>query len=295
MKIGFFSVGIGPFAQPDLIKEVAVNAERLGFATIWASEHVVLFERFASQYPYARGEDLPVALDIPFMNPFIALTYAAAHTTSIRLATGICLVPQYHPLMLAKIVGSLDCLSKGRVALGIGVGWLAEEFQALGIPWERRSQRTREYVDAMREVWGKERSTYRGEFVQFEEVICYPKPVRRAQLPVWAGGHSEAALKRAAEYCNGWCGLNLTLDETRKAIARLRQLLKENGRDEENFEYLVSPVATTTPADLPRYRDAGVDELYLTPLFGQTLDSSTGFGSLLEDLARRWVEPAANL
>src|SRR5262245_26739710 len=206
MKIGFFSIGVGPFAQPDAVDELAVNAERLGFSTLWASEHVVLFERFASQYPYARGEDLPVALDIPFMNPFIALTYAAAHTTRIRLATGVCLVPQYHPLMLAKIVGSLDYLSKGRVALGIGVGWLAEEFRALDIPWEKRSQRTREYIAAMREVWGKERGTYRGEFTQFEAVISNPKPIHGAQLPVWAGGQSEAALKRAAAYCNGWCG-----------------------------------------------------------------------------------------
>ena len=295
MKIGFFSIGIGPFAAPDLIREIAVNAERLGFSTLWSSEHVVLFERFASQYPYARGEDLPVALDIPFMNPFIALTFAAAHTTHIRLATGICLVPEYHPLMLAKIVGSLDSLSKGRLALGIGVGWLAEEFQALGIPWERRSQRTREYVEAMRSVWGNATSSYRGEFVQFEDVMSYPKPVRGAALPVWAGGHSEGALKRAAEYCNGWCGLNMTVDETAQAIARLRQLLKENGREREDFEFLVSPVATATPADLPRYRDAGVDELFLTPLFGQTLDGSGGFASLLEDMAQRWVEPASKL
>lgn len=132
MKIGFFSVGVGPFAQPQVLKEIAVNAERLGFATIWSSEHVVLFDRFASQYPYSRGEDLPVALDIPFMNPFIALTYAAAHTSRIRLATGVCLVPEYPPLMLAKIIGSLDMLSEGRLAVGIGVGWLADEFAALG-------------------------------------------------------------------------------------------------------------------------------------------------------------------
>lgn len=147
----------------------------------------------------------------------------------------------------------------------------------------------------MRTVWANDKASYHGEFVNFDDVMSYPKPTRGAQLPIWAGGHSEGALKRAADYCNGWCGLNLTADEAAQTIARLRRMLKENGRDHEPFEFLVSPVATTTPADLPRYRDAGVDELYLTPLFGQMLDPSIGFAPLLEDLARRWVEPAAKL
>jgi Luciferase-like monooxygenase len=141
MKIGFFAIGIANLARPELITAVATNAERLNFATVWAPEHVVFLERFASRYPYSRGENIPIPTDTPLLNPFLALTYAAARTSRIRLATGICLVPEYNPVLLAKICATLDYLSGGRLALGIGIGWLQEEFKALGIPWEHRSRR----------------------------------------------------------------------------------------------------------------------------------------------------------
>jgi probable F420-dependent oxidoreductase len=295
MKIGFFAIGIGDLARPDLITEVATKAERLNFSTVWAPEHIVLLDRFASRYPYARGEQLPIKLDISLLNPFLALTYAAAHTTRIRLATGICLVPEYHPLLLAKVAASLDYLSGGRLALGIGIGWLAEEFQALGIPWERRAQRTREYIEVMRRVWGDERSSYSGEFVQFEGVRSYPKPIKGEKLPVLVGGQTEPALKRAAAYGDGWCGFNLTPEETAQMINRLRELLKANNRNPEDFEFSVSPVASATPADLRQYRDAGVDELYLTPVFQRQVSTAAEVTKLLEELAHAWVEPAAKL
>ena len=294
MKIGFFAIGIANLARPDLLTAVAVNAERLNFSTVWAPEHVVFLERYASQYPYSRGNNLPVPTEIPLLNPFIALTYAAARTTRIRLATGICLVPEYNPLLLAKICATLDYLSGGRLALGIGVGWLREEFDALGIPWERRAQRTREYVQAMRCVWGEGRS-YSSEFVNFEGVLSYPKPPQGLNLPVLVGGQTEAALKRAASYGNGWCGFNLTADETAQAIKRVRELLKANGRSADSFEFLVSPTADATPDHLKQYRDAGVDELYLTPVFQRALGSEGDVEKLLEELARNWVEPAVKL
>jgi probable F420-dependent oxidoreductase len=295
MKIGFFAIGIGNLARPDLITEVATNAERLNFSTVWAPEHIALLDRFASRYPYARGEQLPIQLDIALLNPFLALTYAAAHTSRIRLATGICIVPEYHPLLLGKVAASLDYLSGGRFALGIGIGWLAEEFQALGIPWERRAQRTREYIEAMRRLWEDERSSYSGEFVQFEGARSYPKPIKGAKLPVLVGGQTEAALKRAAAYGNGWCGFNLTPEETAQAINRLRELLQANNRNPQDFEFSMAPVASATPADLQRYRDAGVDELYLTPVFHRQVSTTAEVTALLEELARAWVEPAAKL
>ncbi len=294
MRIGFFAIGIGNLARPDLITAVAAHAERLHFATLWAPEHVVFLERFASQYPYSRGHSLPIRTDVALLNPFVALTYAAAHTKRIRLATGICLVPEYNPLLLAKICASLDFLSGGRLALGIGVGWLREEFDALGIPWERRAQRTREYVEAMRCVWGNGRS-YSAEFVNFEGVVSYPKPTQGAGLRVLVGGQTEAALKRAASYGDGWCGFNLTPDETSQAINRLRELLAANGRDQQKFEFAVSPTVEATPDDLARYRDAGVDELYLTPVFQRSMSNEAEVRQLIEELARKWVEPALKL
>jgi probable F420-dependent oxidoreductase len=294
MKIGFFAIGIGNLARPELITAVATNAERLNFATVWAPEHVVFLERFSSRYPYSRGQNLPVTTEIPLLNPFMALTYAAARTTRIRLATGICLVPEYNPLLLAKICATLDYLSGGRLLLGIGIGWLREEFDALGIPWERRAQRTREYIEAMRCVWGSGRS-YSAEFVNFDGALSYPKPVKGAGLPVLVGGQTEAALKRAASYGNGWCGFNLTPQETAQAINRLRELLAANGRGTDGFEFSVSPTADATPDDLRRYRDAGVDELYLTPVFQRPVANEADITKLTEALARTWVEPALKL
>ncbi len=294
MKIGFFAIGIGNLSRPELITTAATNAERLNFATIWAPEHVVFLERFSSRYPYSRGQNLPITTEIPLLNPFVALTYAAARTTRIRLATGICLVPEYNPLLLAKICATLDYLSGGRLVLGIGIGWLREEFDALGIPWERRAQRTREYIDAMRCVWGNGRS-YSAEFVNFDGALSYPKPIKGAGLPVLVGGQTEAALKRAASYGNGWCGFNLTPGETAQAINRLRELLAANGRATDGFEFAVSPTADATPDDLKRYRDAGVDELYLTPVFQRPVASEADIIKLIEELARTWVEPASKL
>src|SRR5438445_8711991 len=143
MKIGLLAVGIGRAARPATMRILAENCERLGFGTLWAPEHVVLFDRYTdSKYPYSEDGAFAAPSTIDWMDPFIALTYAAARTSRIRLATGICLVPEHNPLALAKVIASLDRLSGGRFALGVGIGWSAEEFQALGLMFERRAQRT---------------------------------------------------------------------------------------------------------------------------------------------------------
>lgn len=295
MKIGFFAVGIGNLAKPDLLAAAAINAERLGFSTVWAPEHIVLLDRFASKYPYARGHQIPIRLDTALLNPFVALAFAAARTNHVRLATGICIAPEYHPLLLGKLAASLDYLSGGRFALGIGIGWLEEEFTALGIPWEGRSRRTREYVNAMRRLWGDERSDFAGEFVRFEGARSYPKPIAGERMPILVGGQTEAALKRAAAYGDGWCGFNLTPAETAECIKRLRELLKANNRKPDDFEFSMSPVASATPDDLKAYRDAGLDELYLTPVFQKQMTTEAEVAGELEELARLWVEPAQKL
>ena len=152
MDIGYFALGIGPLTNPEWIKPVATTAERLGFSSIWAPEHVVLLEQYASKYPYSAGE-FPMPTYTPFADPFTTLAFAAACTSKIKIATGICLVPEHNPLVLAKTVATLDRLSGGRFILGVGIGWLAEEFQALGLSFDRRAQRTREYIDVMRKLW----------------------------------------------------------------------------------------------------------------------------------------------
>jgi probable F420-dependent oxidoreductase len=198
MKVGYFAVGIGPTVNPELVRVVATTAERLGFSTIWAPEHVVLLEEYASKYPYSSGK-FPAPPDTPIADPFTTLAYAAACTSTIRLGTGICLVPEHNPLVLAKTVATVDRLSGGRFIFGVGVGWLAEEFHALGISFDRRAQRTREYIEVMRKLWTQRSSSHRGEFVNFTDVLSYPKPVSEKGVPIWFGGESGPALRRVAE------------------------------------------------------------------------------------------------
>src|SRR6516164_1011584 len=183
MKIGLLTIGMGNAARPGAIAEVARHAERLGIATLWAPEHVVLFDTQESRYPYSGDGRFLAGSTIDLLDPFIGLTYAAALSRRIRLATGICLVAEHNPLALAKVIASLDSLSSGRFALGVGIGWSSEEFAALGIPFERRAQRTCEYIEVMRKLWGEEKSRFSGEFVRFDGVRSFPKPSQGTKVP----------------------------------------------------------------------------------------------------------------
>jgi probable F420-dependent oxidoreductase len=294
MKVGLMAVVFGRVKGMAVMKAFAAHAERLGFSTLWAPEHVVLVDQYSSRYPYRAEGTFPAPTDAPIADPFLTLCTLASVTEKIRLGTAICLVPEHNPVVLAKVIATLDCLSNGRFTLGVGVGWLEEEFRALGISWERRAQRTREYIEAMRRLWGDSLSAYRGEFVNFDSVRSYPKPVRGADLPVWFGGESGPALRRVAEYGNGWIGFNLTPDEAAAKIRRIEELLSANGRQRADVELAVSPSGKpATPDDLKRYRDAGVEEFVLTNL--RSPHTPEEAVAVLEKAAREWLEPAAKL
>ncbi|NNE74853.1 MAG: TIGR03619 family F420-dependent LLM class oxidoreductase, partial [Acidimicrobiales bacterium] len=175
MKIGIGFANIMNFVQPDGLIELAQGAEAAGFESLWTVEHVIYPENYGSTYPYDKSGKMPAAPDTPMPDPLIWLTTVAAHTEKIRLGTGILILPERNPLVLAKSLATIDVLSKGRMELGIGVGWLKEEFEALGIPWERRGARTDEYVDVMRTLWSGELVSYEGEFVNFNQVASNPK------------------------------------------------------------------------------------------------------------------------
>ena len=292
MKIGIFAMGTNRMAGGALLRSLAANAERLGVATLWVPEHVVLIDQYASKYPYSQDGQLPAPTDAPILDPFLALMCMASATSKIRLATGICLVPEHNPLVLAKVTATLDYLSGGRFALGVGIGWLEEEFVAMGIPWEHRAKRTCEYIEAMRKLWGEDPSSYSGEYVNFKNVRSNPKPVQGAKLPVIFGGESAPALRRVAEYGNGWCGFNLTPDEAAAKIRKIEELLKANGRKRSDIEIAVSPYSKAiTKDDLKRYRDAGADEVVLINLRPPRAEAENLAD--LEKIAREWVEPAA--
>ena len=293
MKIGLFAMGIGAAANPDVVRNVATTGERSGFATLWVGEHVVLFDRHDSKYPYSEGGKFPLAANADWLDPFTTLTFAAALTSKIRLATGVCLVPEHNPLVLAKVIASLDKLAKGRFAFGVGIGWLAEEFAAIGVPFERRAQRTREYIEVMRKLWSDGVASHHGEFVNFDNAGSYPKPPQGAKLPVIFGGETNPALRRVAEYGNGWFGFNLDPAETQERIGKLEQLLNQNGRKLSDVELLVAPYTKKiTPDDLKRYRDLGISEVVMLASFD---DAPSSAASRVEQVAKEWVEPAAKL
>ncbi len=235
--------------------------KRAGFASLWTGEHVVLVDDPTSWYPYADDGRLAVPADADWLDPMITLAAAAAVTTTIRLGTGVLLLPEHNPVLVAKQAASLDRLSGGRTTLGVGIGWSREEFAALGVPFARRGARTADYVAAMRRLWADDVSTHHGEFVAFDAVRCYPKPTRGG-IPVLVGGNSDAALARAAAWGDGWYGFDLSVDETTDRVQTLRTLCAERGRDFAELDVVVAPFTKPAgPEDLPDLAALGVTEV----------------------------------
>src|SRR3954467_9936865 len=197
MRLGLHALAIGSGPTRAVIDAVAAAAERSGFATLWSGEHVVMVDRSTSRYPYSDDGQIAVPAAADWIDPMIGLSFAAAATSTITLATGVLLLPEHNPVLMAKQAATLDSLSGGRFAMGIGIGWSREEFDALGVPFERRGARTAEYVDAIRTLWRGGVAGFDGEFVRFDAIRVNPKPVR-GRIPVVVGGNSDAAHARAA-------------------------------------------------------------------------------------------------
>jgi probable F420-dependent oxidoreductase len=212
-----------------------------------------MVDRPASRYPYNDDGTIPVPADADWLDPFIALSFAAAATRRIALATGVLLLPEHQPLVVAKQAASLDVLSGGRLRLGVGVGWSREEFAALGVPFARRGARTAEYVAALRALWrDDDPTTFAGDFVGFEGVRVNPKPTR-GTIPIVVGGTSDAALARAAAWGDGWYGFALGgLDEVRDRVGELRARARACGRDPDRLDVAVAlaPDVREDPAAL---------------------------------------------
>ena len=266
MKIGFFGIGLGISADPDVIKQIATSTEACGYHSLWAPEHIVLIEKYSSTYPYTQDGRMPFTnLEIDFLDPFLALTFAAAVTSKIRLGTGICLVPERQPLTLAKEVASLDKLSSGRFDFGVGIGWMKEEFEALQVSWPKRAERTRDYLAAMKKVWSQAESAHQGEFVRFEPVRSFPKPVQKPHPPIIFGGESEPALRRVGEVGDGWWGVNVSPEAAKTHMANIKRHADAAGRDASKLHYSVSPGigVPVTLDEVKRYADIGVDQVII--------------------------------
>ncbi|EUA08433.1 F420-dependent oxidoreductase family protein [Mycobacterium kansasii 732] len=263
MRLGLHALGIGSGADRTVIDAVASAADNAGFATLWAGEHVVMVDRPASRYPYSDDGVIAVAAQADWLDPTIALAFAAAASSRIAVATGVLLLPEHNPVVVAKQAASLDRLSGGRLILGVGVGWLKEEFEALGVPFERRAARTAEYVAAMRTLWRDDVASFGGDFVAFDCVRVNPKPVRERRIPIVVGGNSDAAMRRVAAWADGWYGFNLDgIDAVRERVATLEQLCAESDRDRGELSLAVA-LRSPHIGDVETLAELGVDELVL--------------------------------
>ena len=276
----------GTLADVATIHELAVTAEQLGFDSIWVSDHIVIPDRIESAYPYSPDGRFRLDARAPYLEPLTVLTYLAGCTRRVRLGTNVLILPYRNPIVTAKVVATLDHLSGGRVDLGIGVGWMREEFEALGYDYfDRRGAVTDEQIRVLKLLWTADVPSYEGEFYRFPPIGAYPHPVQRPHPPIWVGGHTRPAIRRAARLGDGWLPIGarppaeLPPEEIAASVALLRSEAERVGRDPSTIKVCFSTNLALRDApsgngasrrpfsggpdqiadDIRRYRAAGVD------------------------------------
>ena len=269
MRIGLFTPLRSPVATPEFLGELGRQCDARGIASLWLGEHIVTFPHYESRYPGNPEGEFRFPAGSGLLDMVAAIGYLAACTRNVRLGTGICILPQNNPVYVAKQYATLDFLSQGRLDFGVGVGWSWEEFEAVGAPWERRGARCDEYLEVIRTLWTDEVSSYDGAFYTLPQCHSFPKPVQQPMVPITVGGHSTAALKRAAKYGAGWYGINADPDETADVLQRLDGFLAAEGRTREGFKIVMGTAAEAMPVDyIDRYAALGVTEV-LVPFLRQ--------------------------
>jgi probable F420-dependent oxidoreductase len=256
-------------SEPAALAGLAQAAEDLGYASVWLSDHVVIPERIASSYPYSPDGRFPTLATQPYLEPLAGLGYLAGATRRVRLGTHVLILPYRHPLLTAKMVATLDNLSGGRVDLGIGVGWMREEFAALGLEervFTRRGAATDEQLRILKTVWTEDVASFEGEFYSFDRLGALPHPTQQPYPPIWVGGHSPAALRRTARFGDGWLPIggrppaDLPPEALAAGWATIRAEAERVGRDTARLQLCFSTTVTFEPADDPRRPFSGSPE-----------------------------------
>ncbi len=280
MKFGLFGINMSICSNPDVAVRVAQAAEAAGFESVWTGEHVVL--------PDPQVPPSPLPPQSPLLDPAVALAFLAAHTKTVRLGTGIIILPQRNPLVLAKELASVDVVSGGRLIFGLGIGYLKPEFDALGIPFEHKGSRSMEYLQAIQAIWSQEKPAYQGRFVAFSGIQALPRPVQKPHPWVVIGGHTAEAFRRAVQHANGWYGFALDLDATAKCSAGLKKAAQEVSRPSSlgELEISITPGPGLDLDSAKRYAALGVQRLIpfrrakteqeLLDFISQTRDSLVG-------------------
>lgn len=278
MKIGIGFSNVGLFGTREGALALGEAADEFGVESLWTVEHVVVPKDYASPYPYSPTGKMPGGEDSPIPDPLVWLSFVASITTKVRLATGILILPQRSPVILAKECATLDLLSGGRLTLGVGIGWLQEEFDAIGVPFEERAGRTEESMLALRALWSQE-ETFDGRYYQFKQARSYPKPSQPGGVPIVVGGHTKAAARRAGRLGDGFFPgrgeLADLFDECRKAA-------KEAGRDPDSIELTAGGPPNIDFAK--QLEDLGVSRLVTFPPTFDPADMKRALGELHDNL-----------
>lgn len=260
MDFGIFFVNAGPFAEPDLFSHLVKTSEAVGFESAWTIEHVAIPVGYKATYPYDESGKIPLPEDTAMSDPLLPLAFAAAETERIKLGTGILILPQQHPLYVAKKAATLDVLSKGRLILGVGIGWMRDEFDALGIPFEERAARTDESIRALRSLWKGEPEAFDGKFFQWNPLHLKPSPVQAGGVPIVIGGHVPASARRAARYGDGFFPAVFRPEQLAELLNPMRDECGKVGRDPAEIE-LTCLLAGTDLDLVHQFEDLGVSRL----------------------------------
>jgi probable F420-dependent oxidoreductase len=289
MKLGVFLPVSGRAAVPEVLTDAARQAERLGFDSAWAAERLVNPWEMTTRYPYKENDQWFVPPESPFLETLTSLSFLAGVTERISLGASVIVLPYRHPLFTARVATSIDTLSKGRLILGVGIGWMPEEFEALGVNFKSRAGMSEEQLQIFNLLWSEERPSFKGRYYGFDPVAVNPRPVQQPRFPIWIGGESEPAQRRAALYGDAWFSyfVKITADDLAARFAQVRQWATEAGRDPAQIklcccrpiEVTADPVPQETdslrgtPSQLVaafrRYQDAGVDHIALQFMRGR--------------------------
>jgi probable F420-dependent oxidoreductase len=263
MKFALTAVGTGSTVRPEPLREVVQKAEALGYESVWMPEHLAVPVNMTTPYPYSADGDFPGGAMVALHDPFVALSFVAACTERIKIGTAVFVLPLRNPIATAKAVASLDVLSNGRMLLGVGVGWLKEEFEAVGMSFNDRGARTREAIRMMKQLWTDDLPEFSGRFHQFPPLGFNPKPVQKPHPPVFLGGETETALKRAAALGDGWIGVQHDPVSVAEKLRALKRLVSQAGRDFSRFEITVGsrPGLKVDLDVVKRFAAAGVHRL----------------------------------